>query len=65
MKNSIIAIESPEAEVDDDDFVDDLEEVTDVVHRYHAADEGAAAIHQPAAPGTGNKSSWCLRMTFC
>ncbi len=53
VKNSIIAIESPEAEVDDDDFVDDLEEVTDVVHRYHATDEGAAAAPRLAALGAG------------
>lgn len=34
VKNSIIAIESPEAEVDDVDFVDDLEEIHDVVERF-------------------------------
>ena len=48
MKNSIIAIESPEAEVDDADFVDDLEEVSDVVHRFRRS--GDAAPAPDAAP---------------
>ena len=39
VKNSIIAIESPEAEVDDVDFVDDLEEVHDVVERFRRSEQ--------------------------
>ncbi len=47
VKNSIIAIESPEAEVDDVDFVDDLEEVHDVVERFRRSEQQAAEA--PAA----------------
>ena len=50
VKNSIIAIESPEAEVDDVDFVDDLEEVEDVVDRFRRSEQQAA---QPSAGAQG------------
>lgn len=45
VKNSIIAIESPEAEVDDVDFVDDLDEIHDVVERFRRSEQIAA--HRP------------------
>jgi len=50
VKNSIIAIESPEAEVDDVDFVDDLEEVEDVVDRFRRSEQQAA---HPSADAQG------------
>ena len=51
MKNSIIAIESPEAEVDDVDFVDDLEEMHDVVERFRRNEQQAA---QPSGRAEGS-----------
>lgn len=53
VKNSIIAIESPEAEVDDVDFVDDLEEIHDVVERFRRNEQIAA---QPSDREQGKQS---------
>lgn len=50
VKNSIIAIESPEAEVDDVDYVDDLEEVEDVLERYKKAEGQASAQRDEGKP---------------
>lgn len=53
VKNSIIAIEAPEAEVDDVDFIDDLEEVHDVVERFTRNERIAA---EPANREAGKHS---------
>ena len=50
VKNSIIAIESPEAEVDDVDYVDDLEEVEDVLERYKRSDKPELAQQDRGMP---------------
>ena len=50
VKESIIQVQSPETEVDDIDFVDDLGEVEDVVARFRRAEqEGAAGNAATAA----------------
>ena len=43
VKESIIQVQSPDTEVDDVDFVDDLGEVEDVVARFRRAEQEGAA----------------------
>ncbi len=63
VKNSIISIEAPEADIDDVDSYEDVEEVAGFVAVHRRRAEAAAA----AAGETGGLSQrvcWCVQATL-
>ena len=52
MKNSIIAVEAPDEEVDDDEWVDDPEEAQDIIARHRP--EGAGPSGDAPGPSGAN-----------
>ena len=52
VKNSIIAVEAPDEDMADDDWVDDQEEADEVLarHRHPASAAGHLAIHDCSRP---------------
>ena len=51
MKNSIIAVEAPDEEVDDDEWVDDPAEAEDIIAR-HRPEAAAPSADAPGPSGT-------------